>query len=85
MVLIENEFGEIGIDSGFLREAGVEIREMNSAGGSDLNFYVGKICGMLFSLIENIRFYFPFPPILQFRCLCPFVVIKKFPGWSCLS
>lgn len=29
-VLIENEFGEIGIDSGFLKEAGVEITEMNS-------------------------------------------------------
>ena len=29
-VLIENEFGEIGIDGGFLKEAGVEIREMNS-------------------------------------------------------
>src|SRR5699024_4781046 len=48
-------------------------------GGSDLNFYVGKICGMLFSLIENICFYFSFPPIPQFGCLCPFVVIKKFP------
>ena len=30
VVLIENEFGEIGIDGGFLKEAGVEIREMNS-------------------------------------------------------
>ena len=30
VVLIENEFGEIGIDGGFLREAGVEITEMNS-------------------------------------------------------
>jgi len=30
VVLIENEFGEIGIDGGFLRDAGVEIREMNS-------------------------------------------------------
>ena len=29
IVLIENEFGEIGIDSGFLKDAGVEIREMN--------------------------------------------------------
>ncbi len=29
-VLIENEFGEIGIDAGFLQESGVEIREMNS-------------------------------------------------------
>ena len=30
VVLIENEFGEIGIDGGFLQESGVEIREMNS-------------------------------------------------------
>ena len=30
VVLIENEFGEIGIDGGFLKEAGVQITEMNS-------------------------------------------------------
>lgn len=30
VVLIENEFGEIGVDGGFLKEAGIEIREMNS-------------------------------------------------------
>ena len=30
VVLIGNEFGEIGIDGGFLKEAGIEIREMNS-------------------------------------------------------
>ena len=30
VVLVENEFGEIGIDGGFLKEAGIEIREMNS-------------------------------------------------------
>jgi len=30
LVLIENEFGEIGIDGGFLQEAGVQITEMNS-------------------------------------------------------
>ena len=30
VVLIENEFGEIGIDGGFLRESGIEITEMNS-------------------------------------------------------
>jgi len=30
VVLIENEFGEIGIDGGFLRDSGVEINEMNS-------------------------------------------------------
>ena len=30
LVLIENEFGEIGIDGGFMKEAGIEITEMNS-------------------------------------------------------
>ena len=30
LVLIENEFGEIGIDGGFLKESGVQITEMNS-------------------------------------------------------
>ena len=30
IVLIENEFGEIGIDGGFLKDAGIEIREVNS-------------------------------------------------------
>ena len=30
LVLIENEFGEIGIDGGFLKDAGIEITEMNS-------------------------------------------------------
>ena len=43
-------------------------------GGSDLNFYMGKICGMFFSL-----FYFSFPPVPQFRCFGPFVMVKQFP------
>ena len=30
LVLIENEFGEIGIDGGFMKEAGIEVNEMNS-------------------------------------------------------
>ena len=30
LVLIENEFGEIGIDGGFLKESGIEIKEINS-------------------------------------------------------
>lgn len=30
VVLIENEFGEIGIDGGFLKEAGIQVTEMNS-------------------------------------------------------
>ena len=34
LVLIENEFGEIGIDGGFLQEAGINVTEMNSAAPS---------------------------------------------------
>lgn len=54
VVLIENEFGEIGIDGGFLKESGIEIREMNS----------GCICCSLVgdfgtSLIEVIETYHP--------------------------
>lgn len=30
LVLIENEFGEIGIDGGFMQDAGIEVNEMNS-------------------------------------------------------
>ena len=54
VVLIENEFGEIGIDGGFLEESGIEIREMNS----------GCICCSLVgdfgtSLKEVINTYHP--------------------------
>ena len=54
VVLIENEFGEIGIDGGFLKEAGIQIREMNS----------GCICCSLVgdfgtSLIEVVTKYDP--------------------------
>ena len=54
IVLIENEFGEIGIDGGFLKEAGIEIKEMNS----------GCICCSLVgdfgsSLKEVIETYHP--------------------------
>ena len=54
VVLIENEFGEIGIDGGFLKESGIEIREMNS----------GCICCSLVgdfgtSLREVIETYHP--------------------------
>jgi len=53
-VLIENEFGEIGIDGGFLKESGIEIKEMNS----------GCICCSLVgdfgaSLKEVIQTYAP--------------------------
>lgn len=54
VVLIENEFGEIGIDGGFLKDAGIEIREMNS----------GCICCSLVgdfgtALVEVVEKYHP--------------------------
>ncbi len=54
VVLIENEFGEIGIDGGFLKEAGIQVNEMNS----------GCICCSLVgdfgsSLKEVIETYHP--------------------------
>ena len=54
VVLIENEFGEIGVDGSFLKEAGIEIREMNS----------GCICCSLVgdfgaSLREVVQTYHP--------------------------
>ncbi len=54
VVLIENEFGQIGIDGGFLKESGIEIKEMNS----------GCICCSLVgdfgtSLLEVIDTYQP--------------------------
>ncbi|MBR6697198.1 MAG: GTP-binding protein [Lachnospiraceae bacterium] len=60
VVLIENEFGEIGIDSGFLKESNIEIREMNS----------GCICCSLVgdfstSLKEVIEKYHPARIIIE--------------------
>ncbi len=54
VVLIENEFGEIGVDGGFLKESGIEIKEMNS----------GCICCSLVgdfgtSLVEVMKKYSP--------------------------
>ncbi len=54
VVLIENEFGQIGIDGGFLKESGIEIKEMNS----------GCICCSLVgdfgtSLLEVLETYQP--------------------------
>ena len=54
VVLIENEFGEIGIDGGFLKEAGIQIREMNS--GCICCSLVGD-CGK--SLHEVVDTYHP--------------------------
>ena len=42
IVLIENEFGEVGIDGGFLKDAGIEITEMNSGRSEERR--VGKEC-----------------------------------------
>ncbi|HIW20844.1 MAG TPA: GTP-binding protein [Candidatus Dorea intestinavium] len=60
IVLIENEFGEIGIDGGFLKDAGIEITEMNS----------GCICCTLVgdfskSLIEVLETYKPDRVIIE--------------------
>ena len=41
-MLIENEFGEIGVDGGFLKDAGIEITEMNS--GLHLLLACGRLC-----------------------------------------
>ena len=60
VVLIENEFGEIGIDGGFLKDSGIEIREMNS----------GCICCSLVgdfgaSLAEVLKTYKPDRVIIE--------------------
>ena len=51
VVLIENEFGEIGIDGGFLKDAGVEITEMNS--GCICCSLVGDFGTALLQVIED--------------------------------
>ncbi len=53
VVLIENEFGEIGIDGGFLKEAGIEIREMNS--GCICCSLVGDFGASLKEVIEKYK------------------------------
>ena len=54
LVLIENEFGEIGIDGGFLEEAGIEVTEMNS--GCICCSLVGDFGEALKKVLEQ---YFP--------------------------
>ena len=51
LVLIENEFGEIGIDGGFLQDAGVNITEMNS--GCICCSLVGDFCKALNQVITE--------------------------------
>ena len=51
IVLIENEFGEIGIDGGFLKESGVNIKEINS--GCICCSLVGDFASSLREVIET--------------------------------
>ena len=51
LVLIENEFGEIGIDGGFLQVAGIVINEMNS--GCICCSLVGDFCKALRQVLEE--------------------------------
>lgn len=51
LVLIENEFGEIGIDGGFLKDSGVQINEMNS--GCICCSLVGDFATALHQVIEQ--------------------------------
>ena len=51
VVLIENEFGEIGVDGGFLKDSGIEIREMNS--GCICCSLVGDFTASLEEVIEK--------------------------------
>ena len=53
LVLIENEFGEIGIDGAFLQEAGIEITEMNS--GCICCSLVGDFSKALRKVLEQFR------------------------------
>ena len=53
IVLIENEFGEIGIDGGFMKEAGIEISEMNS--GCICCSLVGDFGRALHQVMEQFR------------------------------
>ncbi len=51
VVLIENEFGEIGVDAGFLKDAGIEIKEMNS--GCICCSLVGDFASSLAKVVEE--------------------------------
>ena len=53
IVLIENEFGEIGIDGGFLQDAGVNIKEMNS--GCICCSLVGDFCKALSQVVADYK------------------------------
>ena len=53
VVLIENEYGEVGIDSGFLKDAGIEITEMNS--GCICCTLVGDFAKSLNEVVERFH------------------------------
>ena len=53
LVLIENEFGEIGIDGGFLKDAGIEITEMNS--GCICRTLVGDFSKALVKVLDEYK------------------------------
>ena len=53
IVLIENEFGEIGIDGGFLKESGIEIKEINS--GCICCSLVGDFSSSIKEIIEKFN------------------------------
>ena len=54
LVLIENEFGEVGIDGGFLKDSGIEISEMNS--GCICCSLVGDFAKNLQEVLDRIVF-----------------------------
>ena len=49
------------------------------SGGSDLDFYMGKVCIMFFSLIEDIGFHLTFPAVTEFCCRSPLVMAEQLP------
>ena len=55
IVLIENEFGEVGIDGGFLKDAGIQITEMNS--GCICCSLVGDFGKNLHEVIDNRTYH----------------------------
>ena len=74
IVLIENEFGEIGIDGGFLKDAGVQITEMNS--GCICCSLVGDFGTALKQVIET---YAPDRILIDLRfCLCTSRIAFKY-------
>ena len=57
IVLIENEFGEIGIDGGFLKESGIEIKEINS--GCICCSLVGDFASSIKESLCSFNLYWP--------------------------